>query len=92
MSKARQSTRQRYRKPRMEYSEGSRVRAKHGFDSRSIGSRIPGLQKEGGGTGTLGSEQGAVGKNVVGEEGHDTTILICKPVFKNGEQQRHKED
>ena len=74
MSKARQSTRKRYRKPRMGYSEGSRagfagpagpVRA----DSRSISSRIPGLLH---GKSIKPTDTEGKGYNTVGEEEYES--------------------
>ena len=61
MSKARQSKRQRYRKPRKEYSEGSRVGfADSGYvggSNRSI--RVPSWQRQGGGHKTPLGEKGS---------------------------------
>ena len=91
MSKARQSARKRYRKPRMEYSEGSRVGfADSGFvggANRSI--RTPSWQRQGGGTKTpLGEKGSDVGVKKLGTEGRDSASTTLLGRMKNWRQAR----
>ena len=91
MSKARQSARKRYRKPRMEYSEGSRVGfADSGFvggANRSI--RTPSWQRQGGGTKTEEGQKGSnVGVKKLGTEDRDSASTTLLGRMKNWRQAR----